>query len=500
MNDNLKVLQIREELKSIEKQKRALLEELKELEHSSNFLGIVASPETVLSPQDKVALFLRLFRTRSDVYAHFWENKKSGRTGYSPVCSNEWIDGVCFKPKTKCVDCTHQAFVPFDEKTAISHLTGKSLIGSYAINSDDMCSFLAADFDKSDWKEDALCYKEVGIELGVDVAIEISKSGNGAHCWIFFHERVSARDARLLGSILLAKAQEANGTYTLESYDRFFPNQDYIPKGGFGNLIALPLQKRYRDNNSLVFVDSFFSPFSDQWEYLSHVHLLNGEDLDNSLLIEHIVHAAIPALTTTISINQSIIEHKTHIPTCSGTIEIIISGQIAIPLSLLPSKVLIELKKIATIANPTFFQHQKMRMSTWNIPRYIFCGDHDNEYLFLPRGLLDKVSDTLTSAGFTVKHVYQRNENPLLNLTFRGKLYDYQTKALEEIVQWDEGVLLAPTGTGKTIIAIALIVKRSLRTLIVVHVSTLIEQWIHSLITYIPELKRKDIGVLGKGR
>ena len=176
---------------------------------------------------------------RGDVYAHAWENKKSGKKGYSPVCNNEWRDGVCFKPKVKCADCSHQSFLPFDEKAAIAHLTGKTLIGSYAINSDDMCSFLAADFDKGNWKEDALCYKQVGNELGVDIAIEISKSGNGAHCWIFFNELVSARDARVFGLIILTRAQEKSSTYKLESYDRFFPNQDFIPKGGRADLVIL---------------------------------------------------------------------------------------------------------------------------------------------------------------------------------------------------------------------------------------------------------------------
>jgi hypothetical protein len=234
---------IQNRLNEMEKEKFMLLNELdsiKELPHDTKLSSVDSIPST---PQEKVALFLKLFRCRQDVYPKLWENPKTKTKGYAPACNNEWLNGICEKPNIKCSECSNQAFPLLNEVAVQMHLEGKITIGTYAIREDDTCTFLVADFDKSTWKEDVFTFKNAGAEFGIDILVERSRSGNGAHAWIFFNEPISAKLARQLGTLIMAKATYNRHTLSLESYDRFFPNQDYLPKGGFGNLIALPLQK-----------------------------------------------------------------------------------------------------------------------------------------------------------------------------------------------------------------------------------------------------------------
>ena len=198
-----------------------------------------------LSTAEKVALFRRLFQGRTDVYPVRWEGKTSGKTGYASACANEWVAGVCGKPRMKCSDCSHRVFLPLTNTVIYEHLTGKRTIGVYPLLPDETCHFLAVDFDEAEWREDAQAFYQSCQELGVPAAIEISRSGNGAHVWIFFAGKVSARDARRLGTALISHTCSRTRQLKLESYDRLFPNQDTLPKGGFGNLIACPCRKRH---------------------------------------------------------------------------------------------------------------------------------------------------------------------------------------------------------------------------------------------------------------
>jgi hypothetical protein len=214
---------------------------------------------------------MRLFRGRTDVYPMRWESKKTGKSGYSPVCLNEWRIGVCDKPRIKCADCSHRLLRPLTEVIIYEHLSGKHTIGVYSLLADDNCHFLAVDFDEADWREDAHAFMQSCAELGIPAALEISRSGNGAHVWIFFAGSVSARDARKLGSAIISHTCARTRQLKLASYDRLFPNQDTMPKGGFGNLIALPLQKKPREQGLNESVDEQFTPFADQWGYLASI-------------------------------------------------------------------------------------------------------------------------------------------------------------------------------------------------------------------------------------
>ncbi len=241
------------------------------------------SAEEHLSPDEKIAIFRRLFRGRTDCYPLRWESSK-GTSGYSPACGNEWRPGVCGKPKVKCGSCEHRDLLPVDYQVIYGHLAGKHTAGVYPLLDDNTCLFLAADFDDAGWREDAVAFIRSCREMDITAALEISRSGSGAHVWIFCSEPVPAREARLLGAALISHTCERTRQLSLSSYDRFFPNQDTLPKGGFGNLIALPLQKAPRRLDRSVFVDENYSPYADQWAFLAKIRPMSKTDLEDALL------------------------------------------------------------------------------------------------------------------------------------------------------------------------------------------------------------------------
>lgn len=251
----------------IDTEREQIISKLKKLRKtinisSSTILGKAVTDKIPSAPEEKIALFLKLFKCRESVYPKLWENDKKGTKGYSPVCANEWIPNICNKPKIKCTDCHHRLFRPLDSTAVNAHLRGEMTIGTYAIREDDTCTFLACDFDEKSWPADVALYKSEANKMGLDVAVERSRSGNGAHAWIFFTSPIPARLARALGTVILSRCATANYAVSLESYDRFFPNQDYLPKGGFGNLIALPLQLNPRKSGNSVFIDNDGTPSS----------------------------------------------------------------------------------------------------------------------------------------------------------------------------------------------------------------------------------------------
>src|ERR1700730_4251015 len=240
--------------------------------------GAVASP-TAFASAEKIALFRSLFRGRDDVFPRRWENAKTAKAGYAPACHNEWVRGICEKPRIKCSNCPNQAFVPVSDEVVRSHLQGRDvanpgkiepfIAGVYPLMLGETCWFLAADFDKQSWQRDALAFLATCREKGVPAALERSRSGNGGHVWIFFSEPVPASEARTLGAHLVTETMERCPDLGFESYDRFFPSQDTMPAGGFGNLIALTLQTGPRQKGNSVFVADDLRPYEDQWAFLS---------------------------------------------------------------------------------------------------------------------------------------------------------------------------------------------------------------------------------------
>ena len=247
-------------------------------------MGSQTSIKNQSTQEAKIALFRSLFRGREDVYPKRFESLKTGKKGYQPVCRNEWAIGVCQKPKGRCDDCTHREFLPVTDTVIKNHLQGTDMldrsgrdftIGVYPMLPDEACWFLAADFDKASWQEDAKAFSETCELRDVPVALERSRSGNGGHFWFFFSEPLPAVLARRMGAFLLTQTMERRPEIGLDSYDRFFPSQDTLPRGGFGNLIALPLQKKPREAGNSLFVDEDLIPYPDQWAFLSTLRRLN---------------------------------------------------------------------------------------------------------------------------------------------------------------------------------------------------------------------------------
>jgi hypothetical protein len=248
-------------------------------------------PVNQLSPPEaKIALFRSLFRGREDIYPRRFESRKTGKSGYAPACANEWVRGVCEKPRIKCGDCPNRRFLALTDDVVRWHLSGHNddgepfVVGIYPMLMDETCFFLAVDFDKTGWREDATAFLDTCGRLNVPAALERSRSGRGGHVWLFFDEAVPAVLARKLGSHILTETMERHPEAGLDSYDRFFPSQDTLPRGGFGNLIALPLQKQPRDRGNSVFVDENLAPYSDQWAFLSSVQKLDRLQLERIVL------------------------------------------------------------------------------------------------------------------------------------------------------------------------------------------------------------------------
>ena len=461
---------------------------------------------TTLTPAEKISLYRSLFRGRDDVYAIRWEGK-NGRAGYSPVCANEWDRRVCQKPKIKCSECPHSSWKASTDQVIYDHLAGKNMIGVYPLLQDETCYFLAIDFDKAAWHEDALAFTKTCRRHSISVALERSQSGNGAHVWIFFKEAIPARLARLLGTGLLTQTMQERHSVSLESYDRLFPNQDTMPKGGFGNLIALPLQGARRKSGNSLFLNDSMEPHSDQWSFLATIRPLSYEEV--STLIDRISGQGnlldVRSSQTDEDHSDPWVTPKPNLPYPSietalpEKIELVVANLLYVPHRNLPSILINQIKKIAAFQNPEFYRAQAMRISTYGKPRIISCSEEFPEYVGLPRGCESDLTHLLNhyKIKFTLRDETQTGKKITVN--FSAKLRVEQEKAFDAILPHRYGILAATTAFGKTVIAANIIAARQTNTLILVHRQQLLEQWRERLSTFL-DIPLKSIGVIGGGR
>jgi len=433
------------------------------------------------SPTEKIELFASLFKGREDIFATRWENNKKGISGYSPACGNEWVPGICQKPKIKCSACTNKDFLELNSQAIEDHLRGKTVAGIYPLLSDETCWFLAIDFDGEEWQKDIKTIMEVCSEFSIPIAVERSRSGNGAHAWFFFEQPVPASAARKFGSAMLTFAMNQRHEITFKSYDRLFPNQDTMPKGGFGNLIALPLQKEAREKGNSVFIYENFQPFPDQWAFLSSVGRLSQNQIEslteqfsqgNELgILKRDDEEAEPS--TPWERNKENLK-KEDFP---GTIEIVKANMIFIPKNGISAKGLNRIKRLAAFKNPEFYKAQAMRLSTFNKPRIISCADETADYIGLPRGCEQDLKNLLNEVK--VKSTWDDKTNPgkEIDITFNGSLREEQPFAVANLLAYNNGVLCGTTAFGKTVAAIKLIAERKVNTLILVNKVSLVNQW-----------------------
>lgn len=477
-----------------------------------------ASKVTDQSPaEEKIALFRSLFRGREDVYPRRFESRKTGKSGYLPACRNEWIKPRCRKPRMRCGECPNREFLPVTDEVVENHLLGGErqgrskrdfAIGVYPLLPGESCRFLAVDFDKSGWREDAAAFLKTCAVFGVPAALERSRSGNGGHVWIFFTAPVDAGTARRMGSFMLTETMESRPEMGLDSYDRFFPSQDTLPRGGFGSLIALPLQRRPRETGNSVFVDEAFVPFPDQWAYLSSVRRMEPGEVEN-LAQKAVAGGRVMGVRTVVT-DEDDDPPWTRPPSgrrkelplpgpLPPSVTLTVANQVYVAKVGLSPALRNRLIRLAAFQNPEFYKAQAMRLPTFQIPRVIGCCEDFPDHLGLPRGCLEETAAFLSSIGIAPVVVDERFGGIPIDVRFTGTLRPDQEPAARAMLENDTGVLSATTAFGKTVVAARLIADRGVNTLVLVHRRELLDQW-GARLNELLELPSGRIGRIGGGK
>jgi superfamily II DNA or RNA helicase len=462
-----------------------------------------------LTSAEKVALFHDLFRGRPDVYPKRWVNPRKRTKGYSPACANEWVRGVCDKPRVRCGECPSQAFLPFAEETILDHFRGKLVAGVYPLLEDETCRFLVADFDKGEWREDVAAFVETCKMMNVSAAIERSRSGDGAHAWIFFQSPAPAATARRMGCFLITETMARRHELPMGSYDRFFPNQDTMPRGGFGNLIALPFQDGPRQQGNSVFVDETWTPYPDQWGFLASVRRMTTGEVE-SLAREAARRGQVIGLSADDDPDTDDDSPWTRPPSrrhprpilpgpFPAAIRCVLSQQLFVETAGLSSPLVNQIKRLAAFQNPEFHKKQSMRLSTALTPRVICCAEVLPRHIGLPRGCADDLASLLLELGIALETEDKRTIGDELGVRFQGQLIAAQEEAVKALLDHDAGVFVAPPGSGKTVVGANLVARRRRNTLVLVHRTQLLEQWVAQLSAFL-DLQPGRIGQIGAGK
>ncbi len=505
---NAEIEEIKSRISEIDREKASLADHLQALQ--SKLVAVQKDDQqkktfsSTLSPEEKIQIFRSLFRGREDVYPKLWASKKTDKAGYSPVCQKEWLSGVCRKPAVKCSECDHRAFSPVTDGVIRQHLDGHITLGVYPLLADDYCWFLAVDFDKEEWAKDATAFLTTCEANAIPAYLERSRSGNGGHVWIFFSEPVPAALARQLGEFMITETMEHRHELDMKSYDRFFPNQDTLPKGGFGNLIALPLQKVPRETGNSVFVDKNLAPYPDQWAILGNVCRMPLAEL-SKFLEENIKIKGLLGIPTGQGDeeaapweSQSLSKRIYTKLTCAlpDQITVVMANRLYIKKDGLPSQLITRIKRLSSFQNPEFFKKQSMRFSTATTPRVISCAEEIDSYVAIPRGCLDDLTKLLSMNDIDLDIDDKRFAGEPAEFVFQGELTPLQGKGFNEMLKNDTGVFVAPPGIGKTVLGIKLIAERKVNALVLVHRKPLLDQWRAKIASFF-DMDIKDVGQIG---
>ncbi|GAA0365752.1 DEAD/DEAH box helicase family protein [Alkalibacterium iburiense] len=441
------------------------------------------------SPAEKIKLYRSLFKGREDVYAQKFIHSQTGRVGYAPAKLPYW-------ERSK-----DREYEPFNFNVAERHLKGEKnfVAGLFPITLDDTCYFLAIDLDNKEWEKDVTALREVCAEHTIPICVERSQSGDGAHVWFFFSSDQKASIARKFGTELIKAAMSKRHELDFASFDRLFPNQDTVPKGGFGNLIALPLQKEARKNGNSVFIDEGFEAYPDQWAYLASIQKIPNEELSKYIEILVRENGEQENMGTKKAKNTKISDKD-----FSATVTVILSNMIYISKKGISSKGLSHLKWMAAFYNPEFYQLQAMRRSTYRVQRIIACHEETAEHIILPRGLKDEIIYLLDTNNVTYRVNDDRNIGKTLPVSFKGELWPQQKEAVSKMLEHDTGILSGSTAFGKTVAALNMITERKVNTLILVNKVSLANQWKKRICEFLEwqgdETEDSFVGQLGGGK
>lgn len=509
------ILELESRLKEIDSERTQILNDLSEQKLAlTEFTNSSLNPDQQTSSinsqspvYEKITLFRSLFKGREDVYPRLWISKKTAVKGYSPVCGNEWVTGSCRKPAIKCGECDNRNFSPLSDDITRKHLEGSITIGTYPMLQDETCYFLAIDFDKQEWQDDVKAFMETCAQQNIPASLERSRSGNGGHVWIFFSVPVPAALARQLGSFLITETMANRHELDMKSYDRFFPNQDTMPKGGLGNLIALPLQKIPREKGNSVFLDENLKPYPDQWNYLSSVRKMAPQQIEaiieEATKSNNIIGVSMGQTDDDVkpwerpsSQSQKLTNLSCSLP---SELDTVLANRIYINKSDLPSQLLNKIKRLAAFQNPEFYKKQSMRLSTALTPRVICCAEIIDDFMTIPRGCIDELKELCSLNNIALNIEDKRFEGEKTGLSFHGELSQDQKKAVKKIMEYDHGIFVAPPGIGKTVIGIHMIATRGVNTLVLVHRKPLLEQWRNQISSFL-NIPINEIGQIGGGK
>jgi superfamily II DNA or RNA helicase len=474
-------------------------------------LPLVVEVPVPRTSAEKVRLFRSLFRGREDVFPTRFMSKKTGKPGYAPACRNKFVRGVCELPKVKCGECPNQAFIPFDDAAVIGHLTGRHVMGVYPLLEDETCWFLAVDFDKSTWMDDVGAFADTCRRVGLPAAIERSRSGNGAHVWFFFSAPVPAASARKMGCYLITETMSRRHQLSMDSYDRLFPSQDTMPRGGFGNLIALPLQHGPRKNGNSVFLDENLQPLADdrQWGHLTSLSRIDPTTVE-AIAREAMRQGSVVGVQLAETTDDNEATPWARLPSrrpkpvvivepLPPVVCAVLAQRLFVEKTGLPSPLINQIKRLAAFQNPEFYKKQSMRLSTVTTPRMIACAEDLPQHVGLPRGCQAELEALLRGYDVSLQVADERVSGQPLGFRFRGNLTAVQERAATALLEHDIGVFVAPPGVGKTVVGTYLVAERRCSTLILVHRRPRLDQWLAQLSLFLG-IEPQEIGQIGGGK
>ena len=465
----------------------------------------VISIKNVPITKELIQFYYSMFKGRKDVYSlrSGKPNAKTGKHGYYTQCENFWKAGLCGKKdgkNTKCQSCPNQKYKPLTGDVIYAHLMGvkedcSDVVGLFPVWPDGTCNYLVFDFDNHDensdsvkWQEEANALRAICTDNDVPCLVERSRSGKGAHVWIFFEKAISIKKARMFGVALLDKGAESVNQLSFDTYDRMIPAQDKLPEGGLGNLVALPLQGRAVKKGNSIFVDKDWKPYYDQWKVLKNTGKLSEAFIDEKLTSWGNKYSVSNSdydneAPKQISINETPWENRNGFENTDteGAVRIILADKVYVDKTGIRPRLQNKIRRLAAYNNPEYFRNQAMGLPTFGIPRIVYSGEDTEQFIAIPRGCLNKLCDNLKAASIEYSVEDKRNEGKDINVSFSGELYPEQYASVRSLTGHDIGVLAAATGFGKTVVGSYLISERKVNTLILVHTSEIMQNWINDL-------------------